>query len=111
MTAVMVSLKIAPVLNGRSFVTVMRSGQLDNLLHFLEPLHRSLSPRRARSRALDAQLDQALDELRVLQLRRFPQLGEHRHGGAAGKGVDLVDEDAIGSTLEEEVAAREARGA
>src|SRR5712691_6318167 len=80
-------------------------------LHFLEPPHRALPPRRPPARALEPQLDQPLDQARVLDLCRLPQLRVHRDRGEAGDGVDLVDEEAVGAALEEEIDACEARGA
>src|SRR5688500_5307187 len=81
-----------------------RSAQLLNLA---EPLHGRLHARRARLAALDTELDDALDQTRVFQLRRFPQLRIHGDVRETGNGVDLVHEQAILPALEKKIDARE----
>jgi MFS family permease len=53
--------------------------------------------------ALDRQVDQPGDQVRVGQAGGRPQQREHALGGEAGDGVDLVDQDASGRLLVEEV--------
>src|ERR1043166_5370591 len=87
----------------------MAAALLYERLYFIEPPHRRFRARRAGASALESKLDQPLDEPRVLQLRRFPQLRIHRDAREAGDGVDLVDVKPIRAALEKEVDAREAR--
>src|ERR1700686_3074566 len=88
-----------------------RETPLHDPLHLIEPLHRTLLPRRSGTRTFDSQLDQSLDQPRVLELRRFPQLRVHGDVRKAGDGVDLVDVQPVLAALEKKVDACEAGGA
>ena len=56
-------------------------------------------------RPFQSQSDEAVDEGGYGDALVLHQLGIHTDGGKAGEGVDLVDEDAAGVLLYEEVAA------
>ena len=53
--------------------------------------------------AFQCQLDEAVDEFAVADAAGLPQFGVHADGGEAGKGVDLVEVEALGAALESAV--------
>src|ERR1043166_9817969 len=122
-TATIVMRVTALALMGRRRDQAMRNGHMTRLrgyavarllrqrLYALEPGHCFGAAGGAGSGALDSELEEALDQARVLQLRRLPQLRVHRDVREAGDGVDLVQVEPVRAALQEEVDARESGGA
>src|SRR6266516_4426551 len=75
-------------------------------LHFLKPLHGAVAAGRTSAPSLETEFDELLDQSRVLDVRRFPQLRIHGDVREARNGIDLVDEEAVGAAFQEEVDAR-----
>src|SRR5690242_12958269 len=54
-------------------------------------------------RALERQRDHPIQQGAIWQPAGLPELGVHRNLGEAGECIDLVDEDRVGLTLEQEI--------
>src|ERR1043166_5773560 len=122
-TATIVMRVTALALMGRRRDQAMRNGHMTRLrgyavarllrqrLYALEPGHCFGAAGGAGAGALDPELEEALDQARVLELRRLPQLRIHRDVREAGDSVDLVQVQPVRAALEEEVDPGEAGGA